>query len=193
MSSIKIILSKDVNTLGEEGDVKVVKKGYARNYLFPKKLAVDYSLANQKMLDSKKEYLEKRKGQKKEDALKLKEQIEKEKITIEVTSGDKGRLYGTVTTVNIAEELHKLNYDIDKKKIELKEHIKFGGSYKFYVHLYLDVNAVVDLVVVAKQEQKQQDRKVKGKRGGYKNTHRDEENPVEEVESKEDKSEEISE
>jgi large subunit ribosomal protein L9 len=125
----------------------------------------------------------------------LKQKIQNEKITITVPAGEKGRLYGTVTTANIAEELHKLNYDIDRKKIELKEHIKFGGTYKFTIHLYQDVNATVELIVVAKQEQKQQERKTKGRRGqrNYKKEETKEQAQTENMVNEEEKTQEISE
>ena len=163
MGSIKVILNQDISNLGEEGDVKIVKKGYARNYLIPNNLALDFSLKNRKLVETKKEYYENRKLEKKENAAKLKEKLENEKIKIEVAAGDKGRLYGTITSQNIAEELNKLNYNIDKRKIELTDHIKFSGTYKYRIHLYHDIYAQMELTVIAKQEKvdshKSRDRK----------------------------------
>ncbi|HRU43666.1 MAG TPA: 50S ribosomal protein L9 [Spirochaetota bacterium] len=161
MRSTKIILKKDVANLGEEGDVKVVKCGYARNYLFPNGLAVDYSLRNRNILERQRGLLEKRKLMKKENAKELKAKLEAEKISISVASGDKGRLYGTVTNMQIEEEIKKLGYDIDKKKIELKEHIKFSGNYKVLIRLYEDITASVDLEVIAKIEEKKEDKRQK--------------------------------
>ncbi len=161
MGNTKIILKKDVVSLGEEGDVKVVKCGYARNYLFPNGLAVDYSVQNRNILERQKGLLEKRKLMKKENAKELKAKLETEKISISVASGDKGRLYGTVTNMQVEEEIKKLGYDIDKKKIELKEHIKLSGNYKILVHLYEDIIASVDLEVLAKVEEKKEERKQK--------------------------------
>lgn len=164
MGNTKIILKKDVVSLGEEGDVKVVKCGYARNYLFPNGLAVDYSVQNRNILERQKGLLEKRKLMKKENAKELKAKLETEKISISIASGDKGRLYGTVTNMQVEEEIKKLGYDIDKKKIELKEHIKFSGNYKILVHLYEDIIASVDLEVLAKAEEKKEERKQKRRR-----------------------------
>jgi len=172
MSTIKIILNKDIPNLGEEGDVKTVKRGYARNFLFPNKLALDYSKQNRKILESKKEYLEKRKLEKRDNSTQLKEKLEELKLSIEVPAGDKGRLYGTVTSTNISEELKKLEYNIDKRKIELKEHIKFGGVYKFKIHLYEDIYANMEINVIGKKEKPKQDQG-KSKRftkKNYKNT-----------------------
>jgi large subunit ribosomal protein L9 len=157
MGNIKIILKKDVPNLGEEGDVKNVKTGFARNFLFPRSLAVDYSLQNRNIFEKQMASIEKRKLEKKENAKALKDKLEGEKISVTITAGDKGRLYGTVTTSVIADEFVKLGYTFDKKMIELKEHIKFAGSYKINVHVYQEVYATVELTVVAKQEEKKED------------------------------------
>jgi large subunit ribosomal protein L9 len=157
MRNIQIILKKDVTNLGEEGDIKNVKPGYARNFLFPRNLAVDYSLKNRNVFDKQKDAIEKRKLQKKENAAELKAKLENEKISISISSGDKGRLYGTVTSTQIIEELTKLGYHVDRKMIELKEHIKFAGNYKFTVHIYQDIYATLELNVLAKKEEKKED------------------------------------
>ncbi|MCK4796698.1 MAG: 50S ribosomal protein L9 [Spirochaetes bacterium] len=155
MGSIKIILKQDIPNLGEEGDIKFVKRGYARNYLLPQKKARNYSKQNINILETQKEYLENKKLTKIENANKLKEKLENEKISLPIQAGEKGRLYGTVTTSSIIEELNKLEYQIDKKEIELKEHIKFGGIYKYRIHLYHDIYAIMELNVIATQDKKQ--------------------------------------
>jgi large subunit ribosomal protein L9 len=176
MSTIKVILKKDIPNLGEEGDVKNVKKGFARNFLFPKDLAFDYSKNNRDLLETRKEVIANKKVQKREDAVKFKEKIQAEKISIPVSAGDKGRLYGTVTTSMIAEQLHAKGYTtLEKKNIELKEHIKFSGNYKYRIHLYQDVYADMDLEVVAAIEKKHEEKPVK-KRRGYRRHEIDTEN-----------------
>lgn len=153
MGTIKVILKEDILNLGEAGDIKSVKRGYARNFLFPKNLIMDYSTQNKKMLDAKKDFYEKKKLEKKENAAKLKEKLEQESISITISAGDKGRLFGTVTNTVIAEKLTELNYTmIEKKAIELKEHIKFSGKYKFRIHLYQDIYANMELEVIGKVE-----------------------------------------
>ncbi len=156
-NNIKVILKKDIPSLGEEGDVEIVKVGYARNYLFPNGLAVDYSLKNRNLLKRQTDAIAKKKLEKKENSLQLKQKLEEVKISIEISAGDKGRLYGTVTTNHIFDELTKLGFSLEKKKIELKEHIKFAGAYKFTVHIYQDISAEVTLEVIAKQEEKKED------------------------------------
>jgi len=156
-NSIKVILKKDIPNLGEEGDVEIVKVGYARNYLFPNGLALDYSLKNRNILKRQTDAIAKKKLEKKENSLLLKQKLEETKVSIEINAGEKGRLYGTVTTSHIFDELTKLDFPIDKKKIDLKEHIKFAGLYKFTVHIYQDIYAEVALEVIAKQEEKKED------------------------------------
>lgn len=172
MSSTKIILVKDVYNLGEEGDVKDVKRGYARNFLIPQGLAVDNSLQNRNTLEKKRALIEKKKLEKKQNAGLLKEKLQSEVITISVPAGDKGRLYGTVTNAQIYDEIIKKGYTVDRKSVELKEHIKVAGKYKFSVHLYNDVYADMDLVVAAQNEEKKTDHRVKsaGKRRREENT-----------------------
>jgi large subunit ribosomal protein L9 len=156
-NNIKVILRKDVPILGEEGDIKSVKAGFARNYLFPRELAVDYSPQNRNIFEKQKAAIEKRKLEKKDHAKELKDKLEATKVSISIPSGDKGRLYGTVTTALITDELVKSGFNIDKKKVELKEHIKFAGAYKISVHVYQDIYASVDLTVIAKQEEKKEE------------------------------------
>ncbi|OHD10867.1 MAG: 50S ribosomal protein L9 [Spirochaetes bacterium GWC1_27_15] len=164
MSNVKIILKKDVNNLGEEGDVKVVKSGYARNFLFPKGLAVDYSLQNRNIFERQQAFIEKKKLEKKDNAKQLKEKIEALKLSVTVSAGDKGRLYGTVTSTQVADELTKSGFNIDRKKIELKEHIKFVGNYKINIHLYQDIYSTLDLSVLAKVEEKKEDQRPRRKK-----------------------------
>lgn len=154
MGTTKIILAKDIANLGEEGDIKVVKRGYAQNFLIPQKLAYPFTLQNRNMLEKRQAIIEKKKLEKKSNAGLLKEKLEKEILTIKVPAGEKGRLYGTVTNIQIADELAKLSYAIDKKSIELKEHIKVVGNYKYSIHLYQDLYADMTLVVESLTEEK---------------------------------------
>ena len=185
MSTMKVILKQDVSNFGEEGDIKFVKRGFARNYLFPKELVVDYSKENIKILESKKEYFKRKRLAKIENVEKLKEDLEKQEISIAILAGDKGRLYGTVTTSNIAEELNKLNFTIEKKQIDLKEHIKFSGTYKYRIHLYHDIYANMELNVIAKNEKPKAANKKYTNRSKYKPDTQKEDKPIEKVKEKE--------
>ena len=156
MGTTKIILRKDVPGLGEEGDIKVVKKGYAMNYLYPNGFAVDYCLKNKNILEKQQSTIEKNRLEKKENAKELKGKLEGVKVSIEVPAGEKGRLYGTVTSMQIEEKIAALGYTVDRKNIVIKDHIKSGGKYKFSVHLYNDIYADMELEVipVAQKEEK---------------------------------------
>jgi len=166
MSTTKIILAKDITNLGEEGDVKEVKRGYARNFLIPNGFALDFTLQNRNLFEKRKAILEKKKLEKKvivsaSSFSLLKEKLEADTITLSVPSGDKGRLYGTVTNVQIAAEIAKKGYSIDKKSIELKDHIKLIGKYKVSIHLYHDIYAEMNLIVEPVQEEKKTDTRQK--------------------------------
>ncbi len=145
---MKIILSNDVLNLGEEGDVREVTNGFARNYLLPKKLAVPYNRENLRVLESRRTAIESRKEEKRNTALGLKERLEAEQLKFAMTAGDNGKLFGSVTSSLIGEELDKLGFDIDRRRIEVPEgHIRFTGDYTVRIKLYGQEEAKVKLLV----------------------------------------------
>ncbi|GAB4366941.1 MAG: hypothetical protein Kow009_03770 [Spirochaetales bacterium] len=153
----KVILMQDVKDLGEEGDIKEVKRGYARNYLIPKRLAVPYTKGNLKLIESRRAIIEKRKEEKRQAALGLKERLETLELKIVMPMGENGRLFGSVTNGVIAEELEKLGISIEKKKIEIPEHtIKAQGTYKVKVRLYDNQEATLKVLVNPKEEASQE-------------------------------------
>jgi len=134
---MKIILNKDVQNLGEEGDVKEVAAGYARNFLLPKGFGIAYTKQNLALLEGKRKAIEKRKEEKKEHALGVKGRIENLNLEISMTVGENGRLFGSVTNAMLAEELAKLGIEVERKRIEIPEHtIKTTGSFVVKVKLY---------------------------------------------------------
>lgn len=145
---MKVILLKDVKGLGKEGDLVNSKDGYARNFLFPKNLAVEATPANLKKWEEKKQAEEdKRRGEQK-DALQLKEKIEKLTVEIKAKGGTGGRLFGSITSQDIAAALSKQHkIDIDKRKIELKENIKTVGTTSVEVKLYAEISAKLNVNV----------------------------------------------
>jgi len=149
----KVILIQDVKDLGEEGDVKEVKRGYARNYLIPKKLAVPFTKGNLKLIEARRAIIEQKKEEKRQAALGLKERLESLSLKIVMPMGENGRLFGSVTNAIIADELQKLGISIEKKKIEIPEHsIKAQGTYKVKVKLYDNQEAVLKVLVNPKEE-----------------------------------------
>ena len=156
---MKVILNQDVHNLGEEGDVKDVAPGYARNYLIPQNLAVPHTKGNLALFEHRRAAIEKRKEEKRKEALSLKEKLSGLKITIDMTSGDTGRLFGSVTNANIADELQKLGFQIERKRIELPEHaLKMTGVYSVKVKLYDNNVAELELTITSPETRKKAER-----------------------------------
>ena len=134
---MKIILNQDISNLGEEGDVKVVADGYARNFLIPQKMAVPYNKANLNMFEQKKVAIEKRKDEKRKDAMGIKERLTGEELVISMPAGAKGKLFGAVTPATIVDELGKMGITVEKKKVEIPGNsLKVTGTYTVAVKLY---------------------------------------------------------
>ncbi len=134
---MKIILNQDISNLGEEGDVRVVADGYARNFLIPKKMAVPYNKANLNMFEQKKVAIEKRKEVKRKDAMSVKERLAGEELVISMPAGDKGKLFGAVTPATIVEELGKMGITVEKKKVEIPGNsLKLTGTSTVVIKLY---------------------------------------------------------
>ncbi len=145
---MKVILNKDLAPLGEEGDVKDVARGYARNYLFPRGIALPYTESSVKLFESRRAEIEARKSQKRVDASGLKEKLEALELTLTMPAGPNGKLYGAVTNQTVAEELAKQGYAIERKRVEVPgNNIKSVGKYKILVKLYESASAEVNIVV----------------------------------------------
>ncbi|MGF7108197.1 50S ribosomal protein L9 [Treponema pedis] len=147
---MKVILNEDVKHLGEEGDIKNVAKGYARNYLFPRNLAVPCNDITVAHFESRKEEIEAKKAAKRQDAASIKERLEAASIKISMPAGPNGKLYGAVTTQTIADELHKLEFDIERKRIDIPgQTVKSTGTHKAVIKLYENVTAEISFTVEA--------------------------------------------
>lgn len=152
---MKIILNQDVPNLGEEGDVCVVKDGYARNYLLPTGAAVLYNNENLSIFKSRAAAIEKKKVAKREASASLKEKLDAVTLKLVVSASDSGRLFGSVTSLMIQEELAKLGFSIERKRIEVASHtIKQVGMYSARIHLYENESSVIKLDVVSEAEEK---------------------------------------
>ncbi|MEJ2744637.1 MAG: 50S ribosomal protein L9 [bacterium] len=146
----EIILMQDVSGLGAQGDVVKVAEGYARNYLFPRKLAAPSTPKYVKMLelDKKRKEAEARRAM---DQLRQEaEKLGQASCTITVEAGEDGKLFGSVTAQDIADGLAQAGFTVDKRKVSLDEPIKELGVYTVEVKLYADVNAAVKVWVVQK-------------------------------------------
>ncbi len=145
---MKVILSKDIEGLGEEGDIKEVTGGYARNYLLPKQLVVPHSNHNLMLLEQKKTAIEARKEEKRKEAMSLKEKLEAEELVFAMPAGERGKLFGSVNNALIAQELEKRGFSIERKRIDVPEHnIRMTGNFKVTVKLYEHEEAFLNVVV----------------------------------------------
>ncbi|HHV62849.1 MAG TPA: 50S ribosomal protein L9 [Firmicutes bacterium] len=147
---MKVILTQDVKSLGKQGQTVEVAEGYARNYLFPRGLAIEASKSNLKVLEERNEALRRKEARLAEEARRIAEKLEVATITISARSGEEGRLFGSVTAKDIADSIKRtLGIDVDKRKIDLPEPIKVTGSYKVPVKLHQDVGCSIKVEVVA--------------------------------------------
>ena len=147
---MKVILNKDLSTLGEEGDVKDVAKGYARNYLFPRGIALPYTPQMIKHIESRRAEIEARKEQKRQDAMGIRERLENLELSIAMPAGANGRLYGAVTNHTLVDELAKNGFQIERKRIELAgTGFKSVGKYKATIKLYESHSAEITITITA--------------------------------------------
>jgi len=146
---MNVILKEDVKNLGKMGDVVTVKEGYARNFLFPKGLAVEANEKNVKALEHMKGQILDRAKKIKTDAETMAAKFAGKTITITAKAGEEEKLFGSVTTADIAEALKKDGNEVDKKKIHLDEPIRRLGTYTVSVKVHPEVSADVTVQVVA--------------------------------------------
>jgi large subunit ribosomal protein L9 len=145
---MKVIFLKDVKGKGKKGDVKNVADGYAQNFLLKQGLAVEASQANVSSLAAQKKKQENLAAKEQEEAVKLKDTLEKITVELLAKSGEGGRLFGSITSKQIAEELlKKHNIKIDKRKIELPDAIRCLGYTKVPVKLHSEVTATLNVHV----------------------------------------------
>ncbi len=145
---MKIILVQDVKGLGEEGETKEVAPGYARNFLFPKRFAVQDSLFNRNRMKEQQKKIELRKVKKREEAQQLADALSDLSINIPAAVGKNEKLFGAIHEHDIIKALDEQGYQIEKKNILLGEPIKQTGAYKVSVKVYEDVEAELKVWVV---------------------------------------------
>ena len=132
---MKIILVEDIKKLGKKGDVLDVKDGQARNHLIPNNLAIEANKKNLNALNSKNESIERIDFQNKQAAIDISNKLQKEQLIFKVKEND-GKLFGSITTLSIYEELVKLGYKVNKRNIDLKKPINTLGDFKVRIKLY---------------------------------------------------------
>ena len=150
---MKVILLDEIKGKGHEGDVVDVARGYAVNFLLPRKLAVIATSGNVKQLEARRANIEKRDVARRSDAESVAARLDGKRVTIEANAGEGGRLFGSVTGPMIEEAiLAQLDVDVDRKKMDIHGHIKALGEHPVEVRLHQDVRAEVIVVVVASGE-----------------------------------------
>lgn len=146
---MKVILKQDIKGVGKKDQIINANDGYARNFLFPKNLAVPADKGNMTNLQSKQSSEQHRKNLEKEAAIETKNKIEKIMLKIQVKSGENGKVFGSVTSKEIGENLDKqYKIKVDKKKIMLQEPIKNLGTFDIEIKLYDGVNAKLKIDVI---------------------------------------------
>jgi large subunit ribosomal protein L9 len=144
---MKVILKEDVENLGVMGTIVDVADGYGRNYLIPKNLAVEANPKNIKQFEHQRNIILAKARKIKKSAEDIAEQLSRMTLTIEANAGEEDKLFGSVTSRDIAEAIARQGFEIDKKKILLTEPIKRLGTYEVPVKLHQDVTAKVNLEV----------------------------------------------
>lgn len=150
MKNLKVILRQDVPELGQSGDIVTVKPGYARNFLLPRGMAFEATGANIKQLEGEKQRGEARSKQAYLEARRRAAQLENVSLTFHANAGEEGKLFGSITSADIAERLKEqnLDFEIDKRDIELDEPIKSLGVSNVVVRLHTDVKPEIKIWVI---------------------------------------------
>ena len=146
---VEVILKQEIRKLGGRGDVVRVADGYARNYLFPKQMAMPATGANRRQLEEMKAAADREAARLKGDAEKLGEIVRGLTIEITARAGESDQLFGSVTSRDIAAEVEKLGYTIDRHKIVITQPIRMVGEHEATVHLHRDIDVPLKVMVLA--------------------------------------------
>jgi large subunit ribosomal protein L9 len=146
--AIEVILKEHVEHLGRRGEVVKVASGYARNYLFPRKLALEVTAENKRQIERERARAEARDAEELAEARALQARVEALEVAIARRVGENETLYGSVTSADIADALAARDLPIDRRKVQLTDPLKTLGEHKVPVKLYRDVTATVTVRVV---------------------------------------------
>jgi len=145
--NVQVILNEDVPNVGRTGDVVKVRAGFARNYLLPRKLAVEASSKNLHAFEHQKGLAMRKREQQKTAATTLKERLEALAIVIKANAGEEGKLFGSVTNIDIERSLREKGFDIERRRIVLPEPIKQLGEHSVPVKLTSEIEATIKVSV----------------------------------------------
>jgi len=144
---MEIILKEDVAKLGSRGDVVKVAEGYGRNFLLPRKLAIEASTGNKKVIEQMRAAAVRRSAKEKSQAEELSKQFDGLSVTFQRRSGEQDQLFGSVTSGDLADALEKKGFNLDRRKIQLHEPLKSVGEFTVPVKLHKDVTAHLKVVI----------------------------------------------
>jgi large subunit ribosomal protein L9 len=150
---MKVILKQDVEKLGNAGDIVKVAPGYGRNYLLPKKIALEATPGNMRILEQEQLANARRDQREKTAASLLAKEIVKKEVQVRKKAGEGGSLYGSVTALDIADFLTAHKIEIDKRKIQLDEPIKAVGEYQVPIRLHREVTVPIKVIVEAEPDE----------------------------------------
>lgn len=147
---MKVILQQDVKKVGNKGDIVEVSEGYGRNFLLPKKLAVEATAANLETAKQKANSAARKKQQATDEARLLAAQLEKVSVKVAVRIGEGGKLFGSVTGKDVADALAKEHgIDVDRRKISLKSEVTGAGEYEAVIKVHPEIQSTIRVLVVA--------------------------------------------
>ncbi|HSM85470.1 MAG TPA: 50S ribosomal protein L9 [Candidatus Limnocylindrales bacterium] len=144
---MEVILKEDVPKLGHRGDVVKVAEGYGRNYLLPRKLAIEATHANKAVIEQMKQSAVRRSAVEKADSEALARQLDAVSLSFQRKAGEKDHLFGSVTSSDIAEALEHQGFNIDRRKIQLNEPLKSIGEFEVPIRLHRDVTSKIKVTV----------------------------------------------
>lgn len=144
---MEVILKEDVNKLGSRGDVVKVADGYGRNYLLPRKLAIEASAANKAVIEQMRAAAVRRSAKEKAQAEELAKQFDGVSVSFQRRSGESDQLFGSVTSADIADALAKKGLNVDRRKIQLHEPLKTLGEFTISIKLHKDVTTHLKVVI----------------------------------------------
>jgi large subunit ribosomal protein L9 len=146
---MRVILKQDIPTLGRAGDIKEVKDGYARNFLFPRGLVMNATVRSVKEKAFLEQVQSRKIAKRKKSAEELAAQLNGKEVTLQAKVGEDNKLFGSITNIQISKQLESMGFHVDRRSIALDDNIKALGNYKIQIKLHDGVNASIQLHVVA--------------------------------------------
>jgi large subunit ribosomal protein L9 len=145
---MEVILRQSVEKLGQPGDIVKVSPGYARNFLLPRGIAYEATAGNKKRLEQERQRLESAEAERREKAQQIANRLGEVSLTFAARVGDEGKLFGSVTAADIAQQLEAQGHHVEKRQIDLHEPIKALGVYRVPIRLHADVKPEIKVWVI---------------------------------------------